>query len=136
MGRDIPLGRIAGIKVSMDLSVLLVAGFYTWVFATNRFPIESPGMSTTVYWIGGVAGAFLFFVSLLVHEVGHALGLRHNFRASRVRSERELSDREFTSAHALAGSVMEYLPINLPRPGEHVVAPFQATLGEYDYWAI
>lgn len=76
MGRDIPLGRIAGIKVSMDLSVLLVAGFYTWVFATNRFPIESPGMSTTAYWIGGLAGALLFFVSLLVHEVGHALVAR------------------------------------------------------------
>lgn len=76
MGRDIPLGRIAGIKVSMDLSVVLVAGFYAYVFATNRFPIESPGLSTTTYWIGGVAGALLFFVSLLVHEVGHALVAR------------------------------------------------------------
>ena len=76
MGRDIPLGRIAGIKVSMDLSVLLVAALYTYVFATNRFPIESPGLSTTAYWVGGVAGALLFFVSLLVHEVGHALVAR------------------------------------------------------------
>ena len=76
MGRDIPLGRIAGIKVSMDLSVLLVAGLYTYVFATNRFPIESPGLSTTAYWIGGVAGALLFFVSLLIHEIGHALVAR------------------------------------------------------------
>ncbi|CAN5555109.1 site-2 protease family protein [soil metagenome] len=76
MGRDIPLGRLAGIKVSMDLTVLLVAGYYTWVLATNRFPIEAPGLSTTTYWVAGFAGAVLFFVSLLVHEVGHALVAR------------------------------------------------------------
>lgn len=73
MGREIPLGRIAGIKVTMDLSVLLVAGFYSWVLATNRFPIQAPGLSTTAYWLAGISFALLFFVSLLVHEVGHAL---------------------------------------------------------------
>lgn len=67
------MGRIAGIKVSMDLTVLLVAGYYTVALATNRFPIEAPGLSTTVYWLAGLAGALLFFVSLLVHEMGHAL---------------------------------------------------------------
>jgi len=76
MGRDIPLGRLAGIKVTMDLTVLLVAGYYTWALATNRFPIEAPGLSTTTYWVAGFAGAVLFFVSLLVHEVGHALVAR------------------------------------------------------------
>lgn len=73
MGRDIPLGRIAGVKVSMDLTVVLVAAFYTVSLATNRFPIEAPGMSDTAYWVAGLSGALLFFVSLLVHEVGHAL---------------------------------------------------------------
>ena len=76
MGKDIPLGRIAGIKVDMDLTVLLVAGFYTHFLATNQFPIGAPGLSTTTYWITGVAGALLFFVSLLVHEMGHALVAR------------------------------------------------------------
>ena len=73
MGREIPLGRIAGIKVTMDLSVLLIAGLYTYIFATNRFPIEAPGLSSTIYWTFGLIGAVLFFVSLLIHEVGHAL---------------------------------------------------------------
>ena len=73
MGREIPLGRIAGIKVTMDVSVLLVAGFYSWVLATNRFPIQSPGLSTSTYWVAGISFALLFFVSLLVHEIGHAL---------------------------------------------------------------
>jgi len=71
-----------------------------------------------------------------MHEVGHTLGLRHNFRASRVFSEQQLADPEFTRTHALTGSVMEYAPINLASPGARMVAPFQTTLGTYDYWAI
>lgn len=55
MGREIPLGRIAGIKVTMDVTVLLVAGFYSWVLATNRFPIQSPGLSTSTYWVAGIS---------------------------------------------------------------------------------
>jgi hypothetical protein len=71
-----------------------------------------------------------------MHEVGHTLGLRHNFRASRVFSEQQLADPEFTRTHALTGSVMEYAPINIAGPGSQMVAPFQTTLGPYDYWAI
>lgn len=73
MGTDIPLGRIAGIKVGMNITVLLVAGLYTVVLATNRFPILEPDLSSTAYWVAGVAGAVLFFWSLMVHEIGHAL---------------------------------------------------------------
>ncbi len=71
-----------------------------------------------------------------MHEVGHTLGLRHNFRASRVYSDAQLSDPEFTRNHALSGSVMEYAPVNLASPGARSVAPFQTMLGSYDFWAI
>ncbi|MEW6707533.1 MAG: zinc-dependent metalloprotease [Pseudomonadota bacterium] len=71
-----------------------------------------------------------------MHEVGHALGLRHNFRASTAYTEAQLNDLEFTRAHGNTGSVMEYAPINLPRPGDKGGTPFQTALGPYDYWAI
>ncbi len=77
-----------------------------------------------------------FLKEVTMHEVGHTLGLRHNFRASRVYSDSQLSDPEFTRSHALAGSVMDYAPINLAAPGAAPVSPFQATLGPYDLWAI
>jgi hypothetical protein len=77
-----------------------------------------------------------YLTDVTMHEVGHTLGLRHNFRSSRVYTEEQLSDRDFTAAHGLAGSVMEYAPINLPRPGRSGGTPFQTTLGPYDYWAI
>ena len=73
---------------------------------------------------------------MTMHEVGHTLGLRHNFRASRVYSDAQLSDPAFTHDHALTGSVMEYAPVNLAGPGAALVAPFQGALGPYDYWAI
>ncbi len=72
----------------------------------------------------------------IMHEVGHALGLRHNFRASRAYTEAQLSDPEFTRAHGTTGSVMEYNAVNLPSPGKTGGVPFQTTLGPYDYWAI
>jgi hypothetical protein len=73
---------------------------------------------------------------VVLHEVGHALGLRHNFRASRAYTEAQLADAEFTRAHGTTGSVMEYNAVNLPRPGQPGGVPFQTTLGPYDYWAI
>ncbi len=72
----------------------------------------------------------------VMHEIGHTLGLRHNFRASRVRTAAELADPAFTASHSLTGSVMEYAPVNLPRPGQPMPEPFSATLGPYDFWAV
>lgn len=72
----------------------------------------------------------------VMHEVGHALGLRHNFRASRIYTEAQLADAEFTRAYGTTGSVMEYNAVNLARPGRSGGVPFQTTLGPYDYWAI
>lgn len=71
-----------------------------------------------------------------MHEVGHTLGLRHNFRSSRWHTAEELADPELTKTKGNSASVMDYAPINLPLPGHRAGAPFQTTLGPYDYWAI
>ncbi len=72
----------------------------------------------------------------IMHEVGHTLGLRHNFRASRAYTEAQLADAEFTRANGTSGSVMEYNAVNLPQPGQPAGVPFHTALGPYDYWAI
>ena len=71
-----------------------------------------------------------------MHEVGHTLGLRHNFRASRLYSEDQLASPDFTQIHGTSGSVMDYNAVNISAPGKPKVAPFQSSLGPYDYWAI
>jgi len=72
----------------------------------------------------------------IMHEVGHALGLKHNFKGSTVISRQQLRDAGFTADHALSGSVMDYNPFNTPLAGERPTALNNSTLGPYDYWAI
>jgi len=71
-----------------------------------------------------------------MHEVGHTLGLTHNFRASTAYTDAQLADSEFTKAHGLAGSVMEYAPVNIALKGEQQGEYHTSTLGPYDYWAV
>ena len=71
-------------------------------------------------------------VDLILHEVGHTLGLRHNFKASSIYSIEQLSDPKFTQKYGVSGSVMDYQPINI-FDGETF---FQTKPGTYDYWAI
>ena len=90
---------------------------------------------------GPEAEAFVnaYMKDVTMHEVGHTLGLRHNFRSSRVYTDAQLSDPAFTAANGISGSVMEYAPINLSAAGtprEQRGTLFNSTLGPYDYWAI
>ncbi len=71
-----------------------------------------------------------------MHEVGHTLGLRHNFRASRWHANADLDKLDLSTREGNSASVMDYAPINLNLPGQPSGAPFQTVLGPYDFWAI
>ena len=72
-----------------------------------------------------------------MHEVGHTLGLRHNFKASKLlyagRHERR---REDQGASGLTGSVMDYAPANIVPKGVKQGDYYSTTIGPYDMWAI
>ncbi len=72
---------------------------------------------------------------IVLHEVGHTLGLRHNFKASSRYPFRALADTGFTRKWGVSASVMDYNPLNLmaDQPG---VDHFMTVLGPYDYHAI
>lgn len=72
----------------------------------------------------------------IMHEVGHVLGLKHNFKGSTVLSAAQLQDRKYTEAHGIGNSVMEYAPVNLALAGEKQGSYHRTALGEYDFWAI
>lgn len=79
-------------------------------------------------------GAMIRYVS--AHEVGHCLGLQHNFSASTIRSLKQMNSPEFGD-QASVGSVMEYAGVNINKGDGEVQGPYATpTIGPYDVWAI
>jgi hypothetical protein len=72
----------------------------------------------------------------IMHEVGHTLGLKHNFKSSTVYTRAQLQDQAFTEKNGISGSVMDYNAYNIPARGERRGSLNNTTLGPYDYWAI
>lgn len=73
---------------------------------------------------------------VVMHEVGHSLGLRHNFKASTMLTADQLNDTSITREKGLTGSVMDYNPVNIAPKGTKQGDYYSTTLGPYDYWAI
>lgn len=77
-----------------------------------------------------------YLLSVTAHEVGHTLGLRHNYKASTVLNQAQLQDTKLTQEKGLTGSVMDYTPVNIAPQGQKQGQFWQTSLGAYDYWAI
>ena len=77
-----------------------------------------------------------WLVYIAAHEVGHTLGLRHNFRASTLHPFEKLHDAALTKEIGLSSSVMDYLAVNLALDGQKQGEYWPTTIGPYDYWAI
>lgn len=73
---------------------------------------------------------------VVMHEVGHSLGLRHNFKASSMLTLEQANDPAVTRQRGMVGSVMDYNPINIAPKGQKQGDWTTTTIGPYDYWAI
>ena len=67
------LGRIAGIEVLMDWSLLLIFVLILVSLAGGVFPAWHPDWSPGLIWLTALGAAILFFVSVLLHELAHAV---------------------------------------------------------------
>ncbi|SFB95257.1 protein of unknown function [Parapedobacter composti] len=77
---------------------------------------------------------FLYY--LIMHEMGHTLGLNHNMRASQMLSPDQLHDTKLTRKVGLQGSVMDYPAINVSRDRKKQGDYYTTKAGPYDIWAI
>ncbi|MCZ6574805.1 MAG: zinc-dependent metalloprotease [Planctomycetota bacterium] len=99
-------------------------------FAHTTFMLRAPGKPPPQEYIRQSLKA------VVMHEVGHTLGLRHNFKASMMLSMDQLNDTAVTGSKGVIGSIMEYDPVNISRDPSQQGDYFSRVLGPYDFWAI
>jgi Zn-dependent protease/predicted transcriptional regulator len=140
--KHISLGKITGIPVNLDYSWFLILALLTWMLAQSYFPQEFKNWPVLFYWLAGFITSLLFFLSILLHELGHSLIARkYNVKVKRITlfifggvaeitSEPPKSISEFWIA--IAGPITSFLLagifylLELAAAGDdYLVAPFR-----------
>lgn len=77
-----------------------------------------------------------FLTYLIMHEMGHTLGLNHNMKSSQMLSPAEINNTSITRSIGLIGSVMDYPAINISLDRSKQGDYYTTKAGPYDLWAI
>ncbi|MEZ5080062.1 MAG: site-2 protease family protein [Thermoleophilia bacterium] len=78
MTDSLPLGRIAGIRVGLNWSVLVIAAYLVFALNTSIFPSTNPDIGGNTRLAMSISAAVLFLLSILLHEIGHAVQARRD----------------------------------------------------------
>ena len=78
MNSTFRLGRLLGVRVGVNWSVLIIAWLLAWSLATTTLPEQVPDRADASYWIVGTISALVFLASILAHELGHAFVARRS----------------------------------------------------------
>ena len=73
MSSSIRLGRLFGIDIGANWSLVFVFALIAWTLANQVLPVDVPGQPALAYWVAGAVGAVAFYACLLAHELAHAL---------------------------------------------------------------
>jgi Zn-dependent protease/CBS domain-containing protein len=76
MAGNIAIGRVGGVEVRLNWSLIVVVALIAWSLEGGVFPSTNPGLSHGTYVAMGIVAALLFLASILLHELGHSLVAR------------------------------------------------------------
>src|ERR1700681_1715697 len=76
MKESVRLGRISGVAVGFNWSLLLIAAFLALGLSRGRLPADAPGYPKLAYAVAGALTAVMFLAAVLAHELSHALVAR------------------------------------------------------------
>ena len=89
--------------------------------------------------IDGVPESFIgpLLADLVAHEVGHTIGLRHNFKASAIYTIEEINSEKIKGKKPFTSSVMDYIPVNINVGTGKLQGDYAMIgIGPYDEWAV
>src|ERR1700730_7933850 len=72
------LGRLFGIDIGANWSLIFIFALIAWTVSNQVLPIDVPGQPALAYWVAGTVGAVAFYACLLAHELAHALVARRS----------------------------------------------------------
>lgn len=131
-GRRLTLFDLFGFQVRLDASWFLLAGLVAWSLAVGYFPYAAPGFDAATYWAMAVVGVLGLALSVVVHELAHALvGRRHGMEISGITlfvfgGIAEMVDEPATpgaeTRMALAGPAMSVAVAGLAMAGDELTA--------------
>ncbi|GBD87501.1 putative zinc metalloprotease Rip3 [bacterium BMS3Abin03] len=82
---QIVLGKIMGIPIGLDHSWFLIFALLTWMLADGYFPKEFAGFPVWQYWFISAITSLIFFMSVLIHELGHsAIAMHYKLKVRRI----------------------------------------------------
>ncbi len=116
-----------------------VEGLANMSMAMEILAAEGHPAAADAQMIDGVPESFIgpLLMNLTVHEVGHTLGLRHNFKGSSIYTYAEINGDSVKGKKPFAGSVMDYIPINIVAGKDIPQGDYgMNAVGPYDEWAI
>src|SRR4029453_19059631 len=119
-GDHIQVARVMGIPIHLPFSWLIIFGLIVWTLSTAYFPTKYPNLPASSAWANGLVASLLFFVSILLHELGHAaVALRSGLRTRSItlfifggvaQLERDPKDGRAEFWMAAAGPAVNLLP--------------------------
>src|ERR1700731_3039424 len=71
--QEIDLFKVAGVQIAIDYSWLIIFALVLWSLSAGYFPALHPGNTHIEYWIVGLVATLLFFASIVIHELSHAV---------------------------------------------------------------
>ena len=101
-------------------------------FTTGLTTLEATGAAPAE--IKELHKQFLYF--LIMHEMGHTMGLNHNMKSSQMLSPADAGNKDITRKMGLTGSVMDYPSVNVAYNRSKQGDYYTTKAGPYDLWAI
>ena len=82
---SLEVAKIKGIPIKLHFTLVVISFLVAWTLAVMLMPELYPGLDISVYWIMGIIGAIILFVSVLLHELVHSMvALRYGLKVREI----------------------------------------------------